>query len=647
MKQNGQAGTTVEVDASINFESGDEEAGTPLSNHGTDKIDATERVGASQPTSVQEHPISDNISPSFSSQAVNPEATESLHSLQQPRRSTRAVKPYDRYGFDKEKGHAAMERALDKHGRKDLFQAPKVFEPKSYAEALKCSDRRKWLIAIDEELCALIANGTWEYCERPYDKNIVTSKWVFRIKYTHNNLIDRYKARLVARGFTQIFGVDYEETFAPTLRPESLRMLISFAAYFGLMIEQMDVPNAYLKGELEEEIYMEVPEGLTLPPGQMTFVLRLKKGLYGLKQSGREWNKKISKFLRSIGYLPISGDSCVFLNLVTNVIIALYVDDLLIFSKSKAAIEEVKALLNQEYEKMKDLGPAQLILGIRIKRDGKQIILDQSTYIKNFLCEYQMDQANSVTTPLDGKEMLGPAAADELRTDQLEYQKRVGSIMYAMTSTRPDLAYAVGKLSQHAHDPTIRHRTALDRVLKYLKGTAELALIYDHNESGNPVGFADAAYGDDTNDRKSTHGYTLLLGNGAVIWSSKKQRSVATSTMEAEYCSMCQAAKSIVWATRWMNELGFGEHMDLPIVLHGDNQGTLDLVKNPEHHSKSRHMDIQLHYLREVVNDGYVATAHVSTRNMIADIFTKPLAAPAFKELREKLGVKEVEVDRR
>ena len=181
---------------------------------------------------------------------------------QQPQRSTRTVKPYDRYGFDKEKSHAAMEKALDQHGRKEVFQAPKILEPRSYAEALKCLDRRKWLIAIDEELCALIVNGTWEYCKRPVGKNIITSKWVFKVKYTHNNLIDRYKARLVARGFTQIFGVDYEETFAPTLRPESLRMLISFAAYFGLMIEQMDVPNAYLKGELEEEIYMEVPEGL-------------------------------------------------------------------------------------------------------------------------------------------------------------------------------------------------------------------------------------------------------------------------------------------------------------------------------------------------------------------------------------------------
>lgn len=184
----------------------------------------------------------------------------------------------------------------------------------------------------------------------------------------------------------------------------------------------MDVPNAYLKGELEEEIYMEAPEGLILPLGQEHWVLRLKKGLYGLKQSGREWNKKISKFLHSIGYTTISGDNCVFFNPVTRVIIGLYVDDLLIFSKSKTAIKEVKTLLNNEY-KMKDLGPAQYVLGIRIRQDleGKRITLDQSTYIKNFLLNYQMSDANPTSTPLEKGEILTLATADEPRTNQLEY----------------------------------------------------------------------------------------------------------------------------------------------------------------------------------------------------------------------------------
>ena len=526
-----------------------------------------------------------NPSTSVSSSTINSSSSTIQTSTNKPtRRSTRERKPFDKYGFDKAHGHIArkadMDANLDQSGHKQVYQTPKLSEPRSYKEAIKCIDWRKWLIAIDEELCALIANGTWEYCKRPHGRNIVTSKWVFKIKYTVNNFIDRYKARLVARGYTQIFGLDYEETFSPTLRQESLRMLLSLAAYFGFEIEQMDVPNAYLKADLEEIIYMEMPEGLTPPPGYEDCVLRLRKGLYGLKQSGREWNKRISKFLRSIGYKTLTGDNCVFVNQTSHVIIALYVDDLLIFSKSKTAIKDVKELLNLEY-KMKDLGPAQYVLGIRIRREGKRVFLDQSNYIKNFLRDYQMDNANPVLTPLDGKESLTPATADEPRTNQLEYQKRIGSVMYAMVSTRPDLAFAVGKLSQYTHDPATRHRTALDRVLKYLKGTADLALVYDHNRNGDLISFADAAYGDDVNDRKSTYGHTMLLGNGAVIWASKKQRSVVTSTMEAEYSSMCQAGKDIVWVTRWMNELGFGKHMNFPIKLNGDNQGTLDLIRNP------------------------------------------------------------------
>lgn len=228
-----------------------------------------------------------------------------------------------------------MEKALDQNGRKETFQAPKIFEPGSYNEALNCQDWRKWIIAIDHELVAIIANGTWIYCQRPTKgNNIITSKWVFKVKYTSSNLVDRYKARLVARGFIQIYGIDYSETFAPTLKFELLRMLLAFAAYHNLLVHQMDVPNAYLKGDLQEDIYMEISQGLNVPPGYESYVLKLNKGLYGLKQSGREWNKKITAFLIANGFVVLTGDSCVFVNHITHTIIGLYVDDLLIFAKT-------------------------------------------------------------------------------------------------------------------------------------------------------------------------------------------------------------------------------------------------------------------------------------------------------------------------
>lgn len=173
--------------------------------------------------------------------------------------------------------------------------------------------------------------------------------------------------------------------------------------------------------------------------------------------------------------------------------------------------------------------------------------------------------------------------------------------MYTMVATGPDIIFAIGKLSQFSHDPSLRHRVALDRVLRYLRGTLNHALIYDFSSSaGDPVSFTDATYGDDASDRKSTNGHTMLIGNGAVIWSSKKQRCTVSSTTEAEYISMCLTSKDIVWATGWMEELGFSKTMNMPIRLNGDNKGALDLIKNPEHHARTKHVDIRYHFVREV-----------------------------------------------
>ena len=176
-----------------------------------------------------------------------------------------------------------------------------------------------------------------------------------------------------------------------------------------------------------------------------------------------------------------------------------------------------------------------------------------------------------------------------------------------------------------------------------MKGTIDLALVYDHSRAGHPIGYADAAYGDDLEYRKSTYGHTLLIGNASVTWASKKQRTIATSTTEAEYVAMCQASKNVVWATRWINELEFGHICNLPIKLLGDNQGTLNLIKNPEHHSRTKHIDVQYHYIREAVADNYVKTAYVRTQEMVADILTKPTKSDVFTTLRAMFGLKEVD----
>ena len=295
--------------------------------------------------------------------------------------------------------------------------------------------------------------------ELPRGRQPITSKWVFKVKYTPSGLLERYKARLVARGFSQQYGIDYEETFAPTLRFDSLRMLLAIAAYEDWHIHQMDVVSAYLAGELEEEIYMEPPEGLPYDQSNLKrIVCRLVKGLYGLKQSGRVWNTTFQTTLTSLGFARLSGDNSVFLNENSGVIIALYVDDLLIFSKEMKPLLNLKTELQKAYN-MKDLGEADVCLGIQIRRDRKArtLTIDQRTYFNKVLAEFSMDNSKPVATPIDSYKYIKPALDGEPMTDQLEYQKAVGSLMYAMTATGPDLAFAIGKFSQFCHAPSVRN----------------------------------------------------------------------------------------------------------------------------------------------------------------------------------------------
>ena len=453
-------------------------------------------------------------------------------------RPQRAKKEYDPHAFYKRFGERAQ-------------LATAILKPQTYHEAITGPHARWWKLAIAKQLHDLIAAGTWELVDLPLGRKPITCKWVFKVKYNPNGVVDKSKARLVARGFSQTANIDFHETFAPTMRFESLRMLFAFSVKHGIPIEQMDVDNAYLNTQLEEEIYMWQPQGSPETIASRGKVLQLVKGLYGLKQSVRLWNQRLAAAIRAMGFIPSHADSCIFLRDDKDrlAIIGLYVDDILIATKDSTAIEAIKKGIHDAF-KCTEAGPVNRILGIQSHRDWKAgtVILEQSQYAEKVLRDYDMDQAVPVSTPIDGYASLGPSQPDEARASQQDYQRRIGSLMYLMTCIRPDLAFAVSKLSQFCTDPTVRHMNALNRVLRYLRGTTYYGLRYQ--ATGDPVGYADSAYGDDKNDRKSTYGFVLLCGQAACIWYSHKQRDVTTSTTEAEYVSLTEAGKTIVWASK-------------------------------------------------------------------------------------------------
>jgi hypothetical protein len=402
--------------------------------------------------------------------------------------------------------------------------------------------------------------------DKPANINLISTKWVFKIKRLPNGQIDKYKARLCARGFTQEYGIDYFETFAPVVRMESLRILLALAAAEDWEIHQMDVVSAYLLGELEEDAYLEVPHGLDVPQGK---VLKAVKGLPGLKQSGRTWNRKITTFFEEHGLQSLPADHSVFVNKERTLIVALYVDDLLLFAQTVKEIQPLKQALSAAFE-MKDLGEAKFVLGISITRSraARTLVIDQEHYIRDMLEEHGLDSGRTIATPADGYANLVTREPGEPAADIKDFQKLLGKLNWLVRASRPDIAFVVQKLSQFAHDPGAKHLGGAYRLLRYLSGTRAYGIKYARTAQPLLEGYADADFAADQS-RKSTMGYIFLLAEGAVTWSSKMQRSISTSTTEAEYHALAYAGKEAVWIRSLLQQLG--QQTLEPTMLYGDN----------------------------------------------------------------------------
>lgn len=489
-------------------------------------------------------------------------------------------------------------------------------EPCSYSAAINSNQREFWKSAMEEEYKSLIANGTWVLVNSSNQK-LVDNRWVFKIKYDVDGKVDRHKARLVARGFTQIYGVDYWETFSPVVRMESVRLIFAIAASRNLRIQQFDIKTAFLNGDLEEEIYMRQPEGFDDGSGR---VCKLKKSLYGLKQASRCWNVAFVNCLLEFGLRQCKSDPCVFIGSGDGMLIlGIYVDDGILAAESEKDVSQLMAKLTGRFEM--SACKFGLFLGMEVKRlDSGDIQISQRSYSEKVLERFGMSEAHPVGTPTIGAD--GPVVAAE-EVIKFPYRAAVGSLLYLAVVSRPDLSFAVGMASRHMENPTREDVCAVKRVLRYLKGTSNLRIQFSSGAALQLVGYCDADYAGDKESRRSTSGCVFMVGGAAISWRSERQSVVATSTTEAEYIAAAEAVKEMIWLKRFLEEM---TGSCIKPLLRMDNQSAMKLIDNPVMHRRTKHIDVRYHFVRDEKQKKTFSLEFVRTNEQLADFLTKGLS---------------------
>ena len=540
-------------------------------------------------------------------------------------------------------GEPRPDRVTGRPGKLAEYYFVSVTDPKGWTAAMEGPQREQWLEAAEKELAVLRKSGTFEEVKLPRGAKLITGVWVFRTKLDENGDVDKFKARLCARGFMQIRGVHFDETFAPVAKLKSIRLILALAALLRLNLTQMDVVAAYLNGEIDDkhEIYMRPPPGYKT--NENDTVLRIRKAIYGLKQAGRRWNHKLDLYLKSLGFKPTHADPSVYVRYAGQsiVILGVYVDDFIIADNDPKMRAKLKADLEKKFD-MKDLGELKWILGMRVSRDSKGCIrVDQCQYTEQIINRFGMSKCNPVDTPVVPGAILTKADSDHDPESMkaIPYRSAVGALMYLMCGTRPDIATAVSRVSRHLETPTHQHWTAVKRIFRYLRRHS-LGITYRGGASNaivsvNLTGYADADYGNDPDTRRSTTGHVFMLAGGAISWESTRQRTVALSTTEAEYMALTCATKEAVWLRQLLKDLGFPQRQATRIWE--DNQGCIALARNPVHHKRSKHIDIRYHFIRERVQSSEIDPQYVPSRENLADIFTKPLASELFTYLRNQI----------
>jgi histone deacetylase 1/2 len=515
---------------------------------------------------------------------------------------------------------------------------PKAFltemEPQSVKTAMADS---RWLQAMKEEYTALMKNNTWSLVPLPPHKKAIGCKWLFRVKENPDGTVNKFKARLVAKGFLQTAGFDFTETFSPVIKPVTIRIILTLAVTYKWQVQQIDINNAFLNGVLQEEVFMQQPAGFEV--ADKSLVCKLHKSLYGLKQAPRAWYDRLTQALLQMGFVKSKCDPSLLVRSHKGqyTYVLIYVDDILVTGSAPQLIQDVISKLNVSFA-LKQLGEVDYFLGIEVHHmPSGALLLNQAKYIRDLLCKAKMENSKPIGSPMMSSCKLSKLGSDVM-TDPTLYRSTVGALQYA-TLTRPDIAFSVNKVCQFMSRPLETHWKAVKRILRYLKGTLHHGLLIHPSVTGPPFSlraYSDADWASDHDDRRSTSGSCIYFGPNLVSWGSKKQPLVARSSTEAEYRSMANTTAELMWIQSLLSELQVPYHT--PTLL-CDNLSAVSLAHNPILHARTKHIELDIHFVREKVLAKQLNVLHVPASDQLADPLTKPLSLSSSASIRTKLKV--------
>ena len=584
---------------------------------------------------------------------LSPYAQETLHQETDDVATNQEIKNGELGGEIEEKNIIHGKRRRKQITFSALLSECLPIDPVTPAEAYKSKNEAEWKMAEKEELKSLYDNETFELVPRSDivgGANIVKCKFVYKTKLKSDGSIDRFKARLCAKGFTQKEGIDYEETYAPTAKAKSIRTTIAVAAQRNMHILQLDVTAAFLYPKLRQTIYMEQPPNRR-ENGKEDHVFILKKCIYGLKQSGYEWNQELSNFLKSINFSQCSPttDECIFRKWIHKelTIITVYVDDMVIASDNQVLLQETIQKLQEKFKIKSE--PLSWLLGINITVEDTKISLKQDLYIKSILEKFKINGIySSKTTPMT-KDWINQERNTKRFDNPTHFRSLLGSLMYLAVQTRPDISFAISRIACFAHEPLEQDMEALKRVCLYLKATPELGLVYMkssnsstqklHLERDAVIGFSDSDFAEEKTTRRSTTGSIWIFNGTPISWNSKRQDLVTTSSTEAELVALDFVLKEGIWIRSLLQEIGIIESGPIKILV--DNQSTIKIVKGSRITQRTKHIDVKYMFSREMMSSIKLYVEYVESKWNMADGLTKPLPYDGILQLQTLMqGIK-------